>query len=114
MRIELSPCRTTDVLAAGVRTRGTAFFMNDGKTFVVRCFNRDVHHRSNGNGNVLFFMRGDSIFVKCTDQDCKRWTRIMIRPPGIKLDLEKAALIKKLMPKGYHFDARDAVSVVEE
>ena len=86
----------------------------DKSTSVVRCFNPEVHQRSEGSGNILCFVRGDSIFIKCTDQGCKRWTRLMFRIPGVNVDFSEAAIIQKLMPVNYHFEATPAKTVIEE
>jgi hypothetical protein len=85
----------------------------DNKTAIVRCFNKKIHTRSDGVGNVLCFIRGDSIFIKCTDQGCKRWTRLLFRLPGVNVDFDSAVIIQKLMPEGYQFDAIPAKTVFE-
>jgi hypothetical protein len=88
--------------------------MNVGKTQVIKCFNGKVHKRSDGTGKILCFVRGDSIFVKCDDRICKRWTRLMFRIPGVNVNFDNAAIIQKLMPEGHHFDAVGANTVIEE
>jgi len=82
-------------------------------TTVVRCFNETLHRRSDGVGNILCFIRGDSIFLKCTDQGCKRWTRLLFRIPGVNVDFSQAAIIQRLMPENYRFQAVPATTVFE-
>lgn len=100
---------------------GGRFFMeNDKNTVLVRCNNPDVH-RKNGDGSVLTFMRGNSIFIKCQGYEyvngerkkCDRWTRLIVTLPGVDIDFAKAGLVQKAMPKGYHFDAIRAPTIIE-
>lgn len=86
----------------------------DHQTQVIKCHNPEDHAATDGVGNILCFVRGDSVFIKCSRSECKRWTRIMIRIPGVNVNLENAAFIQKLMPQGYHFDALPAKTVIEE
>ena len=74
---------------------------------VARCRNNRVHFRSDGVGNILFVMEGNSIYAKCTDRGCKRWTRMEISLPGVNIDFSNAALIQSLMPKNFKFDIVD-------
>lgn len=89
-------------------------------THVVRCHNGSVHRsRSNpdieqGVGNILCFLQDDSIYIKCSDHHCKRWTRLKITPPHSKIDFNSVAIEQSLMPQGYHFDARKAVTVIDD
>jgi len=88
---------------------------NDGKTLLIKCNNpkgHDYPNREKGEGNVLFFLRGNSIFIKCTG--CKRFTRTVITQPGTFINFSKASYIQKIMPKDYHFDADQAISIIEE
>ena len=85
----------------------------DNNTSVVRCFNQDTHAQHDGVGNILCFVRGDSVFIKCSHQGCNRWTRLMFRLPGVNVNFSGAAIIQKLMPEGYHFESRPAQTVIE-
>lgn len=79
----------------------------------VRCYNPEVHTLHEGSGNILCFIQRDSVFIKCSHQGCNRWTRLMFRIPGVNVDLGNAAIVQKLMPEGYRFDAVPARTVIE-
>jgi len=87
------------------------------ETFVVKCNNTKVHtykNREYGEGNVLMFFKGNSIYLRCTDNKCKVWNKITIQIPGVNIDLSKAALQQKKMPKDHKFFASTAPIVIEE
>jgi len=52
---------------------------------------------------MLAVVEDDCIYVKCPDQYCKRWNRIKISIPGVKLDFAKVAFTHDVMPKGFVF-----------
>jgi hypothetical protein len=81
---------------------------------IIKCFNKDVHRRSNGEGRILAILGKDAIYIHCGDRACKRWTKIGLLFPGIKLDFAKAAIVQELMPEGYHFDVSKAAVVIGE
>lgn len=84
--------------------------MSDKK--VVKCFNEDIHRSYSGIGHILMiFDKDGAIYAHCNHKACKRWTKLEISFPGIKLDFSKAAIIQKLMPAGYHFDMDKAAVV---
>jgi len=74
---------------------------------VVRCRNSHVHYRSEGVGNILFVIGGNSIYAKCTDRGCKRWTRVEISLPGVNVNFSHAGIVQSLMPKDFKFDIED-------
>jgi len=76
---------------------------------VISCGNPSCNH---GNGNILLAVQGNKIFVKCRNSDCRRWTRLTIRIPGINIDLEDAGILQEIMPDGYHLDLEKATTVV--
>ncbi len=87
------------------------------ETFVIKCNNNEIHNHSNreiGVGNVLMFYKGNSIYIKCTDNKCKVWNKITINIPGINIDFSKAALQQKKMPRDYVFSAKTAPVIIEE
>lgn len=85
----------------------------EDNTKVLRCNNIEIHE-DEGEGNILMFFRGNSIFIKCSNHHCKRWNQIKIDIPGIKLDLTNAAFVQKLMPKNYYFNAKKAAIIIED
>jgi hypothetical protein len=84
------------------------------KKSVVKCQNSDIHRRSKQGGKILMILGDNNIFIQCRDMACKRWTRIGISFPGIKIDFSKAALTQSVMPEGYHFDISPAATVIGE
>jgi hypothetical protein len=91
--------------------------ISDGKTLQVKCNNTSVHNNPDkepGEGNILAFFRGNSIYIKCSDHRCKRWNKITINLPGCNLDFSNAGFIQTKMSKKYHFDAIKAPVVIEE
>lgn len=87
------------------------------KTLVVKCNNKKIHKyedREPGEGNVLFFVKDDCIFVKCSDHRCSYWNKIRIRIPGTKINLSNAVFEQKAMSRKYSFNAEKAVVVIED
>ncbi|MCP4651136.1 MAG: hypothetical protein GY853_13805 [PVC group bacterium] len=71
---------------------------------------------------MLIVFDGNSIYAKCkgsNNHNCKRWTKIDVDFPGIKIDFEKAALKQTAMPKKFRFemagkDIQHAPIVIED
>ena len=78
---------------------------------VVRC-QGSIHTKH--EGNILIAYSGSEIFVKCNDRDCKRWTKITITIPGLKIDLSEAGITQEVMPPDYHLHLQAATTVVSE
>jgi hypothetical protein len=85
-----------------------------GKAIQVKCHNKDAHKRSGGEGDLLAFLEGNSIYLYCRDRVCKRWTKIEINFPGIRIDFSKAGIVQRLMPKNYNFDYLKATVVLDD
>ena len=86
-------------------------------TIFVKCNNPEkhtYHDREKGEGNILLFMNGNKLYVKCSNQYCKRWNEISINIPGVTLDFSKATFTQELKPKGHKFMAKDAMVVIKE
>jgi hypothetical protein len=83
------------------------------KAIQIKCHNSDVHRRS-GTGDLLAFLEGNSIYLLCRDRLCKRWTKIEINFPGIKIDFAKAGLVQRLMPEKYNIDYTKATVILDE
>ena len=73
----------------------------DKKTLVIKCYNAAVHKKAFGEGNILFFMRKNSIYVKCRHCECKRWNRITVNSPGCHLNFSVASFVQTLMPRDF-------------
>ena len=89
----------------------------DGNTLVIKCNNTSVHNDGNkepGVGNILMFMRRDSLFIQCSNHRCKRWNKIKIKIPGVNFDLSNASFVQSKMPKNYHFDHVSAPVIIED
>ena len=57
--------------------------------------------------NILAVVDEDCIYIKCSDRDCKRWNKIKISIPGVKLDFSKnVAFTHDVMPRGFVFGAK--------
>jgi hypothetical protein len=76
---------------------------------VIRCQGQTHGERQ---GNILVAISGPSIYVKCQDRDCHRWTKITLNIPGLKIDLSTAGMVQEVLPDGYHLDLEPAVTVV--
>ena len=81
--------------------------MQNKKT--IRC--TGAIHKSH-NGNILIAFNKDSIFVKCQDRDCKRWSKITVNIPGVEIDLSKAGIIQEVMAIDYHLHLETTTTVV--
>lgn len=82
------------------------------KKTVIKCYNTNIHRRNNGEGHILIILGNDSIYLHCSDRACKRWTKLKISFPGIKINFSKAAVIQTLMPENYHFDINKAAVII--
>jgi hypothetical protein len=86
----------------------------------IRCNNLDNHRHDDdtekepGEGNILAFVNRDSVYVMCKNGYCKRWTEIQFRFPGTQIDLTKAAITQRLLPRGTRFPADRATTVIED
>jgi hypothetical protein len=92
---------------AGNNLGGPIYFMKNKK--VIRC--QSPTHRGL-QGNILIAVSGSTIFAKCNDRDCHRWTRITINIPGVNINLSEAGIVQESLPEGYHLDLEPATTVV--
>ena len=74
---------------------------------VLRCREKFHEESIKKIGNILFVFDGDSIYARCTDRGCKRWTKITLNIPGVKLDFSKVGFVQEAMPKGFRFELKD-------
>lgn len=93
------------------RSVGPFLFSMANKT-VIKCHNKEAHRRSSGEGKILAVFGSDCIYLHCKDRACRRWTRLRISFPGIKLDFSKAAIVQDILAKDYHFDFDKAAVVI--
>jgi len=77
----------------------------------IRCSNPTCNH---GKGNLLFIFRGNCIYVKCRNRDCKRVSRITVRIPGIDIDFNSAGIVQEVLPEDSHIGYELASTVVSE
>lgn len=85
------------------------------KKQVIRCHNDNDHIDPKGikhRGKILVIFEGENIYIHCGYLRCKRWTKLNISFPGVKIDFSKAAIIREIMPEGYHFDTEDASTIL--
>lgn len=61
-------------------------------------------HEIKESGNLLFVVDKDSLYVKCNDRGCKRWTRITIQQPGVESNYNNAIFETVPMPEGFVFN----------
>lgn len=83
---------------------------------LIRCNNPTVHtgrDRFPGEGNILCFVRDNSIYIQCNNHHCYRWTKLTFDLPGQKIDLSQAAITQELMPKRHHFENERAPTLIE-
>jgi hypothetical protein len=76
---------------------------------VIRCHG-PIHTQH--SGNILLAYKDNSIFVKCNDRACKRWTNLTINIPGINLNLSDAGITQEVLPEDYHLHLAQAMTVV--
>jgi hypothetical protein len=76
---------------------------------VIRCQSK-IH--TEHQGNILAAVEGNSLFIKCPDRGCRRWTRLTIIIPGIKFNLSEAGIVQDVMPEDYHLHLEPATVVV--
>lgn len=76
---------------------------------VIRCSGFNCNHET---GNILLAFAKDRIYVKCRNRDCRRWTRITLRIPGISIDLNDAGIVQEVLPEDYHLNLETATVVV--
>jgi hypothetical protein len=55
----------------------------------------------------------NGFFVKCSDKDCRRWTKITLNIPGVKLNFTKAGITQEVLPENYHIDHDQSITVSE-
>lgn len=73
------------------------------KPQAVRCQNK-VHLGYNSNGgNMVMVLKGDSIYVNCPHKKCRRWIKLKIDIPGVKLDFGKVGFVQETMPENFVF-----------
>jgi len=82
--------------------------MNEPKK-VVRC-QGSIHTKH--EGNILIAYGGSSIYVKCNDRDCKRWTKLTINIPGLKINLPESGITQEVLPQDYHLHLEPATTAV--
>lgn len=83
--------------------------MNHTQKKVIRCAS-DVHKKH--QGNILCAFEGNTIYIKCNDRDCKRWTKLTLNVPGIEIDLSDAGIVQESLPENYHLHLISAITVV--
>ena len=93
---------------------------------VIRCRNSKKRHNQDfdqkeDKGGILFVLDGNSIYTICRGDrhSCKRWSKVDVSFPGIKIDFSKAALKQEVMPKNFRFpldgkDIKQAPIIVED
>lgn len=84
---------------------------------VVRCKNSEAH-KVNGSpidGNILAFLHNESIYIRCPDHDsCKKWNKITIRIPGIRVNYNLAAISQSVIrDEKIKFPSTKAIAVVD-
>jgi len=68
------------------------------KILTIRCNNPNVHQnedRDKGEGNILLLLKGDSIFIKCSNHHCSVWNKITFNIPGVRVDFSNASFVQK-------------------
>ena len=86
-------------------------------TLLIKCNNKKAHtypDREEGEGNVLMFLEGDSLFIKCTDKCCKTWNKIQVKFHGVNVDFSKASFVQSKVKRGHIFKASKAQVVIED
>jgi len=78
---------------------------------VIRC-QGSIHTKH--EGNILIAYDGNSIYVKCNDRDCKRWTKLTINIPGININLSESGIVQEVLPADYHLHLQPATTVVSQ
>jgi hypothetical protein len=78
---------------------------------VIRCSGPLCNHE---NGNILLAFDKNRIYVKCRNRDCKRWTRITLKIPGLCIDLADAGIVQEVLPEDYHLHLENATVVVSD
>jgi hypothetical protein len=68
----------------------------------------------NEKPNILLAFEGNSIFVKCRDWDCKRFTKLTFNFPGLKIDFKDAGIVQEVMFADYHLSLENSVTVIGE
>lgn len=82
----------------------------DGKILTIRCCGK-AH--DDGRGNILFAVRGNKLFCKCQDANCRNWVELTFDIPGVTLELDKAGITQKIVPRGTFFSMKPAITLVE-
>lgn len=75
----------------------------------IRCQSK-IH--GDRGGNLVCAVVNNAIYIKCQDRDCKRWTKLTINVPGIKIDFSSAGIVQEVMPQDYHLHLEPAPVVV--
>lgn len=73
----------------------------------------DKTEKRNANGNILCFIEGKSIYLKCSHSSCKRWSKITFDLPGISMNFASAGISIKLMPRNFHLNAEKIPCIIE-
>jgi hypothetical protein len=64
--------------------------------------------------NILFAYDENSIYIKCRDWDCKRWSKLSFVIPGAEIDLSKCGIVHEILPENYHLHIEPGCSTVVE
>ena len=68
----------------------------------------------NHKANIIAALGKDTIFVRCNDKACKRWIRLRVNIPGVKLNFHKAGFTQEILPKDYHLHLEQATVVISD
>ena len=82
----------------------------DAKILTIRCCGK-AH--DDGRGNILLAVKGNKVFCKCQDADCRYWVELSFDIPGINLELEKAGITQKTLPMGTFLGMKPAITLVK-
>ena len=77
------------------------------KKKIIRCTG-PVHE--SGQGNILIAIEGNSVYVRCHDRACKRWSKITFNLLSDTLDF--AGKVQEVLPEDINLDTKLAATVV--
>jgi hypothetical protein len=65
-------------------------------------------------GNVVAFLGGKSIIVRCPDSKCRGWVRLDFNFNGVDIDFRKAGVVQSLVaPGSMTLDTSKAAVVID-
>lgn len=83
----------------------------------IRCQNRTTHlHKGKPReGNIVAFLGKRSITVRCSDANCRHWSRLEFNFPGLEgLDFQKAGIVQRSIGPGtMELETAKAAVVIE-